>query len=63
MTKNNFFGTVGGIFAVIAALHFLRIIYGWSAIVGGFEVPLWASYVACPVAAYLSYLSFRFRGR
>lgn len=28
------------IFSLIALLHALRLVYGWSAVIGGWEVPM-----------------------
>ncbi len=48
-----------GLFLVIAALHLLRIIFGWSAQIGGLDIPLWASWLALVVAGALAYFGFR----
>ena len=47
------------IFLVIAILHLLRIVFGWSAVIGGWEVPQWVSWAAFLVAGYLAYEGFR----
>ena len=44
---------------VIAILHLLRIVFGWSAVIGGWEVPEWVSAVAFVVAGFLTYESIR----
>ena len=49
----------GAIFSCIALLHLLRIVLGWQAMVGGWIVPAWLSWVALPIAAYLAYEAFR----
>jgi len=60
MMKQEGFNTlVGAIFAVIAVLHLLRIIYSWSAQIGTFAVPIWLSWAALVVSAFLSYTAFR----
>jgi hypothetical protein len=47
------------LFLVIAALHLLRIIFGWPAQIGGIDIPLWASWLALVVAGALAYVGFR----
>ena len=47
------------IFAVIAVLHLLRIIFGWPAQIGGLDIPLWASWLALVVTGALAYFGFR----
>lgn len=51
--------TAGTIFLIIALLHLLRLIFGWSAVMEGWSVPLWLSGVALVVAGYLAYEGFR----
>ena len=46
----------GAMFFVIAVLHLLRILYRWSAVLGGWSVPMWLSWVALVIAAYLAWL-------
>ncbi len=60
MNQNFYMRAVGSIFSLIALLHLLRISYGWEAVIGGFIVPLWLSWVALVITAYLAYCSFRF---
>lgn len=47
------------LFLVVALLHLLRVIFGWSAQIGGVTVPMWASWLALVVAAALTYFGFR----
>jgi hypothetical protein len=47
------------LFLVVALVHLLRIIFGWSAQIGGVTVPMWASWLALVVAAALTYFGFR----
>ncbi|MBI1957274.1 MAG: hypothetical protein HYS44_02350 [Candidatus Niyogibacteria bacterium] len=55
LPHKTFFTVVIGIFTAIAILHGLRVFYQWPAVIGGYEVPMWLSYVAVAVAAYLAY--------
>lgn len=59
MNQKSFNLTVGLIFLVIAILHLLRIVFGWSAVIGGWEVPEWVSWAAFLVAGSMAYEGFR----
>jgi len=41
------------IFGLIALLHLARLFYGWGAVIGGWAVPMWFSWVAVLLAALL----------
>ena len=47
-----------GIFTVIAGLHLLRALLGWEAVIGGWSVPGWVSWLALGVAGFLAYTAF-----
>ncbi|MBI3572446.1 hypothetical protein HY091_02875 [Candidatus Kaiserbacteria bacterium] len=49
----------GGIFFVVGLLHLGRIVWGWPIAIGSFMPPMWFSWIACLLAFYLSYESFR----
>ena len=53
----------GVIFALVALLHLIRIWYGWPAVIGGWSVPMWVSWIAVLVAAGLAYFGLRFASR
>ena len=59
MNRKTFTLTAGTIFSLIAALHALRLLFGWEAVIGGWHVPLWASWAALAVSGYLAYTAFR----
>ncbi len=40
---------------MVALLHALRIIFGWHAVIGEWEVPTWVSWIALIIAGYLAY--------
>ncbi|MBI4436033.1 MAG: hypothetical protein HY590_01245 [Candidatus Omnitrophica bacterium] len=61
MTQKQFNLVTGTIFAVIAVLHLLRLIYHWNALIANRPVPLGVSVVACVVAGYLAWQGFRLR--
>jgi hypothetical protein len=55
MNQKTFSFIAGVIFFMVAVLHALRIIYAWDAVIGGWPVPMWISWIATVVAIYLSY--------
>ncbi|MDO8617987.1 MAG: hypothetical protein Q7N87_03850 [Candidatus Uhrbacteria bacterium] len=59
MNMKMFHQVVGVIFGLIALMHLARVIYGWQALIGGWTVPMWVSWVAIVVGAYLAYQAFR----
>ena len=59
MNQRSFSLVAGIIFIIIALLHLLRIIYGWEAVIGGWVVPNWISWVALAVAGNLGFEGLR----
>ena len=59
MDKNKSLLIAAIIFGVVAILHLLRAIFGWEAAIGGFNVPLYFSYIAVVVAGYLSWAMYK----
>ena len=55
MNDRTFHLIVGAVFAVVAALQALRIYMGWSVTIGGWDAPMWISWIAVVVAGALSY--------
>ena len=47
------------IFALVALMQLLRVALGWEITVNGVLIPLWASVVACVVAATLAFMLSR----
>jgi type VI protein secretion system component VasF len=37
----------------------VRIIFGWSAQIGGLDIPVWVSWLAVVIAGALAYFGFR----
>ena len=54
MTQRRFNGLAGAIFALVALLHALRLLFGWEAVIGGWVVPVWFSVVALFFAGTLT---------
>jgi hypothetical protein len=46
------------IFSLVALLHLARIVFGWSAVIGGWSVPMWLSWIALVVTGVLAYFGF-----
>ena len=49
----------GVLFGVVAALQAVRALYQWPVQIAGFDVPVWASWVAVVVAGALCVWAFR----
>ncbi|MBI3046669.1 MAG: hypothetical protein HYY86_04000 [Candidatus Harrisonbacteria bacterium] len=60
MSIKAFYSTVGAVFFLILVLHLARIIFGWNAVIGGVSIPMWASWIAVAVAAFLLYQGYKF---
>jgi hypothetical protein len=54
-----FTGLAALVFSVVALLHLLRVFFGWPITVNGIFIPLWASAVACLLAAALAFALWR----
>ena len=44
------------VFALVALLQAVRVALGWDIAVNGILIPIWASVVACVVAATLAFM-------
>ena len=62
-TSKGLFFLTGAIFAVVAIVHFLRLVFGWPVVIDGWAAPLWISWIGVVVAAYVSYASFHFAAK
>jgi len=51
--------TAGVVFSLVAVLHALRLLLGWDAVIGGWPVPMWFSWLALALAGYLAFTAFR----
>ena len=59
MSQKSFTRIAGCVFAIVAALHALRLLLKWAAVIGGWSVPLWVSWAALAASGYLAYTAFR----
>ena len=58
MNQKTFTVTAGIVFVIVAVLHVMRLFFGWEAIIGGWHVPLWISWLALAASGYLAYTAF-----
>lgn len=54
MSSKDYVTVTLAIFVLIGALHALRIIYQWPAMIAGWTVPLWASWAAVAVCLVMA---------
>lgn len=47
------------IFAIVCVIQLLRLFLGWTLVIDGVTIPMWASVVAAAVAAAMSVLLWR----
>jgi hypothetical protein len=59
MTHQTFSLNTAVIFLLIALLHAIRLLRGWEVTIAGAVVPMWISWIALVIAAYLAYEGFR----
>jgi hypothetical protein len=59
MNMKTFAVTAALVFFIITILHVLRLILGWQAMIGGWDVPLWISWLAVVLFGYLGYTAFK----
>lgn len=58
LSAKTYLQLIGLIFAILGALHLLRLFTGWQIIVVGWTVPLWISVFGVIIAWYLAYTAF-----
>ena len=61
MSQKSYITVTGAVFLVIAVLHLLRLLFGWEAVIGGWNVPTWVSGLALVLSGYLAYSAFKLR--
>ena len=59
MSQKTFSLTAGLVFALVTLGHILRVVFALEWTVQGREIPMWASWVAVVIAAYLAYEGLR----
>lgn len=63
MSVKNFTLTTGFLFLALGLLHIIRIIYGWSAVIGEWSLPLSVSGAVAVFVFFLSFQSFKINRR
>lgn len=58
--RKEFLYVVGVVFGIVAIVHFLRLIFGVSILVGSLSIPFWPNAVGAIITAFFSYSSFAF---
>lgn len=61
MTRRNYFVVSSAVFAAVALVHLYRVMQGWTAVINGYEVEMWASWISIAVAGYLAFTGYGFR--
>jgi len=59
MTHKAYIQVSGVIFSAVALLHALRVAFKWTAVIGGWEFPMWLSVIGLLIAAYLAFTAYR----
>lgn len=59
MAKKAYLAVTGSIFALIAAVHLLRLAYQWPVQIDTWTIPTWLSWFGMLVAGVLSVWAFR----
>lgn len=60
MDKKTYYQTVSIIFGILAIAHILRIYNNAPAVIGGVDVPMWASTIAVFISGYLAVRGWQF---
>jgi hypothetical protein len=63
MSEKTFAAIAATIFGLVALLHLLRLIMGWSIVIDAWTVPMWFSWIGLVVAGALSYFGTRLARR
>jgi len=63
MSQKTFSRVAGVVFTLVALGHALRIAFGASVVIQNTSIPMWVSWIAFVVAAYLAYEGLRLSRR
>lgn len=61
MNHNTYMQVTTVVFVLVALLHVARFLFGWEAVIGGWIVPTWLSFVFFLGASFLAYSGYRFQ--
>jgi len=59
MNNKSYFKFSSLLFLIIAIVHLARLIYGWEVVLGETMIPVWASWVAVIVGAYMAWQGYK----
>jgi hypothetical protein len=59
LNRNTYMIVTAMLFLVVALLHLVRIVFGWSVEISGWTIPFWASWLAVLGAGALAYFGIR----
>lgn len=59
LSTKTYFQVTGFIFAIVGLAHLIRVLSGWTIVIGGWNVPIWISYIGVLGPWYLSYNAFK----
>ncbi|MSU45234.1 MAG: hypothetical protein EXS47_01220 [Candidatus Zambryskibacteria bacterium] len=59
MSNKIYLRTVSFVFLVIAVLHLFRVVGGWEAVINGYTIPMWISWVVVLFAGFLVYRGYK----
>jgi hypothetical protein len=63
MTRKTYFLATALLFSIICLVQLARIVFGWEAVIGGWSVPMWVSWIAVIVTAALAYFGYVLRSK
>ena len=63
MNHKTFSLIAGVVFSVVALMHVVRIALGWQAVLAGWTVPMWVSWLGAVVPGFLAYQGLRLSRR
>lgn len=61
--SNKYLVVSGALFGVVAVIQAVRALNQWPVLVGSFEIPVWASWIATVVTGSLCVWAFRSRDK
>jgi hypothetical protein len=59
MSETTYVKIASTIFTLVALLHLMRIVLDWPAVIGGWDIPMWVSWVGLVVATALAFFGFK----
>ncbi len=63
MTEKTFSTIAAVIFGIVAVLHLVRILMGWTVVIDSWTVPMWVSWIGLIVAGGMGYYGTKFAMR